>query len=459
MSTEPAAPAPATPGRTQSRRRSVAMWIVLVLAGLLLLLSAFAVWINRVALNTAVFADTSNTLLDDPAIRTAVANRAVDELFANVDVQAEVKDQLPDQYKSLSGPAAAGLRQVSYQIVDRALEQPRFQKLFKGTLEQTHQTLVQVLEGGGDRVSTENGEVTLNLRTIIQEAADQIGIGDQVANKIPPDAGQIVVLRAKQLNTAQNVFELLKTLAWFLPILTLIAFAAATWLAKDRRRAVRGIGITVLVVGIVGLLASRLTRNYVVQALVSQRDDRQAATNAWNILSELMRSSFRLMVVVGILFLVAAWLAGPGRRAIAARRGLAPALRNRIWAYGVLVVLGLLVLVNSNVIDFTRTLTVALLVALGVAWIEIMRAQTLREFPDASGTAVFADARERLSGWWERRQETSRAAAATAAAAPAVAAASADVTTRLASLADLHSSGALTDEEYAAAKGRVLEGA
>jgi hypothetical protein len=40
-----------------------------------------------------------------------------------------------------------------------------------------------------------------------------------------------------------------------------------------------------------------------------------------------------------------------------------------------------------------------------------------------------------------------------------VAAASADVTTRLASLADLHSSGALTDEEYAAAKGRVLEGA
>ena len=98
------------------------MWIVLVSAGLLLLLSSFAIWINRVALNTSVFTDTSSSLLDDDKIRTAIANRAVDELYANVDVQAEVKAQLPSGYKSLSGPAAAGLRQVSYQIVNRALQ-------------------------------------------------------------------------------------------------------------------------------------------------------------------------------------------------------------------------------------------------------------------------------------------------------------------------------------------------
>ena len=143
----------------------------------------------------------------------------------------------------------------------------------------------------------------------------------------------------------------------------------------------RGIGITVAVVGVVGLLASRLTRNYVVDALVAQRDDRRAASNAWDILSELMRSSFRLMVAVGILFLVAAWLAGPGRRALAARGWLAPALHNRVWAYVVLVVLGLLLLFDSSVVDFTRALTVAILMALGVAWIEITRGQTLREYP------------------------------------------------------------------------------
>src|SRR5262247_3794964 len=145
MSAQPES-VPATPARKQSRKRAAGVWIVLVIAGLLLLLSSFAVWINRVALNTSVFADTSSSLLDDPAIRSAVANRTVDELFANVDVQAEVEKQLPADYQGLAGPATAGLRQASYQIVNRALEQPAFQRLFKATLRSTHQTLVEVLE-------------------------------------------------------------------------------------------------------------------------------------------------------------------------------------------------------------------------------------------------------------------------------------------------------------------------
>jgi hypothetical protein len=422
---------------------------VLVIAGLLLLLSSFAIWINRVALNTNVFADTSSSLLDDPAIRSAVANRAVDELFANVDVQAEVEKQLPADYQGLAGPATAGLRQASYQIVNRALEQPRFQQLFKLTLRTTHETLVEVLEGGGPRVSTENGEVTLDLRAIIEEAADRIGIGQQVADKIPADAGRIVILRADELETAQSGFQLLKTLAWFLPLLTLIAFALAVWLSGDRRRAVRGTGWVLVAVGIIGLLAANLTRNYVVDSLVAREDDRQAANNAWNILTELMRGSFRLMVVVGLLFVIAAWLAGPGRRAVTTREWLAPSLQNRVWAYVILAVVVLFLLFNAEVLDFARLLVVILLGALGAAWIELARRQTLAEFPDASSSFV-SDTRARMSGWWESRRSPSEAQSTPPAAV--------DVSGRLASLAQLHSEGKLTDEEYAAAKAQVLAG-
>jgi hypothetical protein len=437
------------PARRQSRRRATGVWIVLVIAGLLLFLSSFAIWINRVALNTNVFTNTSSSLLDDPAIRSAVANRTVDELFANVDVQAEVEKQLPADYQGLAGPATAGLRQASYQIVNRALEQPAFQQLFKATLQATHQTLVEVLEGGGPRVSTENGEVTLNLRAIIDEAADRIGIGQQVADKIPADAGRIVILRADELETAQNGFQLLKTLAWLLPILALIAFALAVWLSGDRRRAVRGTGWVLVAVGILGLLAANLTRNYVVDSLVAREDDRQAANNAWNILTELMRGSFRLMVVVGLLFVVAAWLAGPGRRAVSTREWLAPALKNRTWAYVVLAVIVLLLLFNTAVLDVARLLVLILLAALGAAWIELARRQTLAEFPDASSTFV-ADTRTRMSNWWESRRSPSET--------QAVAPATEDVSARLASLAQLHSDGKLTDEEYAAAKAQVLGG-
>lgn len=436
----------------QSRGRATAVWIVLVIAGLLLLLSSFAVWINRVALNTSVFTDTSSSLLDNPQIRSAVANRAVDELFANVDVQAEVEAQLPADYQGLSGAATAGLRQASYQIVDRALEQPVFQDLFRVALEESHTTLVQVLEGGGDRVSTDSGEVTLNLRAIIVEASDRIGIGAQIADRIPDDAGRIVILRSDELDTAQDAFQLLKTLAWVLPLLMLAAFGLAVWLARDRRRAVRGIGATLVVVGLVGLVASRLTKNYVVDSLVARRDDREAAGNAWDILTELMRGSFRLMIVVGILFILAAWLAGPGRRALTTRGWLAPALQSRVGAYVVLAILALLMIFTAQVVDFTRLLVVALLAALGATWIELTRRQTLSEFPDASSSAFLTETWARMSDWWD--EQRTRSAATPSVAAPS----GSDLTTRLASLADLHAKGELTDAEYASAKARVLAG-
>jgi Short C-terminal domain len=438
------------------RGRSIAAWIALVVAALLLLLSMFAVWVNRVALNTDVFVDTSTELLEDDEIRSAVAARAVDELFTSVDVEAELEGRLPEDYTRLSGPATAGLREASYAVVDRALQRPALQRLWAISLEQSHRTLVRVLEGDGDTVSTEGGVVTLDLRPIVLDTAERIGLRDQVEGRLPADVGEIEVLRSDELDIAQDGFQLLKMLAWALPVLMLGAFALAVWLAGDRRRAVRRVGVTAIVVGALGLVAASLTGNYVVDSLVAETENRTAAGNAWDILTELLRSSFRSLVVIGVLFLVAAWLAGPGRRAVGARGLLAPAVRDRVWAYAGLGVLALILLVTGPVSDFARLLFVLVLIALGAVWIELMRRQTLLEFPNASAPELFADARARVSGWWDARR--ARAAQPVVAAPGAAAPATADMTSRLASLAELHASGALTDEEFASAKARVLAG-
>ncbi len=438
--------AAAAPAVRKSRGRSIGLYVVLVIAGLLLLLTCFALWVNRVALNTSQFADTSTQLIDDPEIRRAVAQRSVDELYANVDVEAAIEERLPKDVKSLAGPTAAALRQTAPTVVDRALEQPALQKLWTQAIEQSHKTLVQVLEGNGDVVSTQGGVVVLDLREIVLEAADRLGIRTQVQARLPADAGRIVILRSNELDNAQNVFQLLKTLAWVLPILTLLAFAGAVWLAPDRRRALLSVGVTIAIVGILGLLAARLTGNYVVDSLVKEHDVRPAANNAWDILTDLMRSSFRFLVVIGILFVIAAWLAGPGRRAIASRRALAPALLQRTWAYVVLVAVVLLLLITRPTLDFAALLTLVVLTCLGILWIELTRSQTAKEFPDAAGPAFLDDARTKVESWRD-----SRRTGAEPAATP-----SDDVAARLANLADLHGRGALTDEEYAAAKARVL---
>ncbi len=434
--------------------RSIATWVVLVLAGLLLLLASAAVWVDRVVLNNEVFVDTSTELIEDDEIRTAVATRAVDELFTSVDVQAELEEQLPDDYQRLSGPAAAALREASYRLVERALEQPRLQRLWALTIDQSHQTLLAVLEGGGDTVSTDEGTVTLDLEVIVLEAADRIGLRDQIADQIPEDVGQIEILRSDELEAAQDGVNVLETLAWVLPLLALAAFALAVWIAGDRRRAVRRVGIVVIVVGAVGLVAVSVGGNYVVDELVVETENEAAAANAWDILTDLLRRSFSWFIGVGVLFLVASWLAGPGRRAMDVRRGLAPAVRQRVWAYAVLAIVTLFLLVTGPVGDFARYLVVLTLAGLGVLWIEAMRAQTLREYPDTSGSELLEETRSRLTSWWA----TQRAQVARPQSASAPEPGGASITARLGELADLHARGALTDEEYASAKTRVLAG-
>jgi Short C-terminal domain len=231
-------------------------------------------------------------------------------------------------------------------------------------------------------------------------------------------------------------------------LLTLLAFGFAVWLASERRKTVRGVGIILAVVGVVGLISSRFTENYLVDSLVAHKDDRQAASNAWDILTDLMRGSFRVLIVVGVLFVVASWLAGPGRRARATRRWVAPGLRDRVWAYVGLGIVALVLLLTGQVTDFARFVFVALVVALGATWIELTRRQTLHEFPSIDGPALVADARSRLSDWWDARR--------VAAAGPKGGAPVADVAASLATLADLHARGELTDAEYASAKARIL---
>jgi hypothetical protein len=294
--------------------------------------------------------------------------------------------------------------------------------------------------------------VTLDLEPIVLEAADRIGLRDQVADNLPASVGRIEILRSDELDTAQSVAQLLKVLAWVLPILALLVFALAVWLSRDRRRTVRRIGLALAVVGVVGLVAVGVVGNYIVEELVTETQNEAAASSAWDILTELLRRSFWSMIPIGILLVVASWLASPEHQATAARRYLAPALSARIWPYLALAIVAVILLLTGPVSDFSRYFVVAVLVALGALWIELTRRQTIREFPDARSEDMLDELRTKVSGLWD----TSRKPAPVQ--APSAVATGSDITAKLAALSELHASAKLTDEEYAAAKARVLAG-
>ena len=370
--------------RPPPRRRGLPL-VLITLATVLALLAIFALWANRQLLDTENWTETSSDLLEDEAIQGQIAVALADRLYANRDVQGQLEQALPPRAQPLAGPAAVGLRQLAVSGAEEVLGRPRAQALWEEANRRAHGRFMDLIEGGGESVSTEGGDVTLDLKALLGQTAERFGVGGRAEAQIPDDAAQITILHADRLELAQDAVRLLRALALVLVIMALGLFALAVYVARGwRREALRACGIGFLVAGAAAVVARSLAGDAVVDALATTEAVRPAADAAWSISTSLLGEAGAAAIAYGVLIVGAAWLAGPTSWAVAARRGLAPYLREPRYAYGALAVI-VLVLLAWEPTPATRPVIPALvLVALLALGLEVLRRQTAREFPDAS---------------------------------------------------------------------------
>jgi hypothetical protein len=459
-----------------SRGRRRAVKGLVVLGSVLAFLSVFAIWVERQALNTDDWVTTSGQLLDNSTIRSALADYLVDQLYENVNVEKELKEILPGETKQFSGPLSGGLRQVAGDGAEKLLETSTAQGLWKEANRTTHEQLVEVLNGEGNTVSTKNGDVTLNLGSLLTNLASQVGIGANLAEKLPPDAGQIDILHSNQLQTAQNITVAVKGLALLLSILTFAAFAAAIYFARDGRWVtVLSCGVGLIAAGFAAIVARHVAGGIVVDQLVTEDSVKPAANAAWGIATTLMTSIATTLIIVGVLFAIAGWLASPTGAARACRRAFAPVLRDHIaYVYtglAIVVCLYFLSAPTQGLRSFLTTLIVAAMAAFGI---HELRKLTAEEFPDADYGNAFGNTRDRVVSAVKganiperasklRLPEVKRPGSGTDSPSPAEAPTAVippdDENARLhrlERLATLHDKGVLSDEEFATEKARVL---
>jgi len=467
---------------SRGRRRTVRALVIL--GSVLAFLSVFAIWTERQALNTDDWTDTSGRLLENQTIRTALSDYLVEQLYENVDVRKELEDILPGDASELAGPAAGGLRQVAGQGAEKALETSTAQELWEESNRTAHEQLLAVLENKKEAVETENGEVTLNLGSLLTNLADQVGIGEDLAEKLPPDAAQIQILKSDQLKTAQNIAVAVKGLALVLSILTFAAFGAAIYLSRGGR------WVTVLLSG-VGLIAAafavivarHIAGGIVVDNLVRTENVKPAAEAAWSIGTSLMVSIAVTVIVIGVLFAAAGWLASPTPGARTTRRYLAPTLHLHVaYVYTGLAVLVCLYFLNGPTQGLRAFLTTLIVAGMAAFGIHELRKQSEEEFPDAAYGDVFGRTRDKVVSAVKDANISERVsdqasklrlpevrrpdgdepgAPASGSEAPtATMPASAEDARlqRLEKLGELRDKGILTEEEFAAEKTRLLGG-
>jgi hypothetical protein len=358
--------------RGGSRRRLRRARALVVIASAILVVAIVATWIRAQIIDTNGWTQTSVRMLENEKVREFVAADLSERLLTVVNVQNLAANKLPSQLAPLAPALATAAAQVVPKAIERALEAPKVQELWGKANRLTHARVMEVLSGGGTTLSTAGGKVTLNLEALLDRLGARLGVGSDIGAKLPAQRRQIVLMRSNQLRAAQDVVKGLRDLSFVLPLLVVLLYLGALWLAAGARRQVLlDVGVGVIAAALLALLLRRWVESYVVNNLVLNEGARPAMREVMTIATAGWRSRALWLLITGAFFIFAGWVAGPMRWAQALRGWIARPLEHHpMWF--VAGVLALVLLIASLGPERTPGQMLPLLIELALAVVGVL---------------------------------------------------------------------------------------
>ncbi len=327
--------------------------MLVALSCLLVLLSTTVVWSHRTLLNTGTFVGTVAPVFKDPAVDSAVAARATDKLFAELNLQARLHAALPPKASFAAVPITNATKGFVAGELTKVLASPKFQAVWTGTLTTTHRQLVAVLRGQNTAaVSTSGGYIVLNTVPAINQALKKVsGLASNLTGKhvtlptitsaevpqqqvaklskalgvtLPSNFGQITLVRSSDLATVRRGVKAFDGLTLVLPLVTIALIALSLWLSVNRRRTVLQLAVGVSLL----MIVERRVVLHEQSVLASDAHNPQLAST---VLGDLLHGFFVLtawVLGVALAVLIIALLAGPYRWAAALRSSVRQAGRS-----------------------------------------------------------------------------------------------------------------------------------
>lgn len=248
----------------RGRGRQLGSAGLVVLATLMLVASVIGIWARRNFLDTDRFVERAGPLIEQPSVQDALATRLTDQLMLIVDPEALFAEVLPERGQLLAAPLANAVEGFVRDRVESFVATDQFQRLWVGAISAAHSTSVRVLHGDSVAVTTENGQVTLNLVPVLNAVLAQITaespeilgrqvnlpdvsvddipeaaiarIEDATGLELDDDFGQFTVYDDGTLETAQRGVDLFDRFVAVLLPLGLALAGWALWLSHRRRR-------------------------------------------------------------------------------------------------------------------------------------------------------------------------------------------------------------------------------
>lgn len=330
-----------TPKRSAARLGRWAVASVLILLTAVLALSAVpAMFLRAQILDTERYISTVAPLAADPAIQSEIADKVTNQITSAVNIEVTARDALAELTQTMPrvAPVLAGLapamatqfESIVHTAVTNFVATPQFHDLWIQVNRAAHQGIVSLASGetGGIARIDENGAVTISTKEIIARVKVQLverGVG--IAARIPEADASITLFQSPELVRAAqaiNTLDRAAPLVVGLAVVTALGAIAVTP-RGGRRRSTIWVGIAFAVAMALLALALAIGRNVYLNLVPPEAVSPAAAQSLIDTLILPMRTTLRMVFVVGLLVAFVAFLGGNSRAAQHLRRGVANA--------------------------------------------------------------------------------------------------------------------------------------
>lgn len=303
------------------RRRGVLAVALVVLGAILLPMAVLTVWTRNQVLDTDRYLRTVQPLSDDPVLTSAISTRISDTIIDEIDVKSLAQEALPENAQLLAAPIAAGASSLVHTATNRLVESDQFDTLWLEANRAGHEGLVAVLTGRrGPVVSTENGKVVISLGPLVKKVLERVDeqFGIDISSRIPADKIDIkfTLVDSPQLAKLQTQIKWFDRLSWFTLVLALACFVGAVFAAPERRKGILYVGVAVIVSMLFTRLGLAFGRDTYLTHLPSQIHSSAAAASVFDTLTRFLLQAFRVLFAIGVVLVLAAWVAGPSGAAV-----------------------------------------------------------------------------------------------------------------------------------------------
>jgi hypothetical protein len=309
------------------RWRAALSALLITLAAILAPLSAVAVWVADEMADTDRYVATVAPLARHPDIRAAVTDRVTDAAMAKIDLDSLLSSVAPSDRPrlekalgTLKGPITSGVRDFVRQTVARFVASDAFARLWEQLNRQAHASFTGALTGESDNAVRVQGDaVVLDLAPVVAQVKQQLqDRGLSAASLIPEVKTEYTLVKSEDVRRARTGFRALQIAGNWLPVVTVLLAAGGVLLAARRRRALvaaaLGIAAGVAVLGI-GLAVFRV----IYLDRLPTGTNEAAAGAVYDQIIRFLRVTVRMVVVLGIVVALGAWLSGSGRWALRVR--------------------------------------------------------------------------------------------------------------------------------------------